>query len=261
MNKHERACHDAKIAVKAYQNLDGALRGFDKLIALGQSNDAILLSSVFCFAVVKYSKPFVDTRTPHGKTRFPIGQLKAVPGFVAGIHEHLLELRNTLVAHDDLESIEPRILTFCMVTATGSRIPVSMAASNMCLAFPNTTTAIGNFRGHIAACVQGVSEKLLADLARIRQAALDDPTHALKSARYENNYGPANPVDGTKFQPPEFMNDEWLKTSQPSFAHTHNGFHYETLRVRRNFYGPEKIVLHNGETIEISPAQFDTNNP
>jgi hypothetical protein len=260
MNQFQRASHDAKVSLKAYQNLAGAHQGFEKLLSLGQSNDLILLSSVFCFAVVKYGRPFVGTKTPTGKTRFPMGALKATPGFVATIHEHLLELRNSLIAHDDLDSIEPRVLTLFLSVGDrdlATRIPTSVAASNMCLAFPNTVTAIEGFRDHVAACVGGAKNKLDLDLARIRQAALDNPSEAIDGQRYEKNYGPASPTSGSHYQPPDLMSNEWLETGPPRFAHAHNGFHYETLRVRRDFHGPEKIALPNGEFFEINPSTLD----
>lgn len=263
MNRHQRACHDAKVALKAYQNLVGAHQGFEKLLALGQSNDLILLSSVFCFAVIKYGRPFVETKTSSGKTRFPMVTLKATPGFVGSIHKHLLELRNSVIAHDDLDSIEPRVLTlFLSVGDPATRIPTSVVASNMCLAFPNTISAIEGFRDHVAACVQGAHNKLHSDLARIRQTAMDNPSEALDGCRYEKNYGPVTPVKGSQsHQPPDIMNNEWLDTGPPDFAHAHNGFHYETLRVRRDLHGPEKITLPDGKLFEISPSQVDSDKP
>lgn len=96
MNAHTQSCNDSKLGIKAYQNLVGSLNAFDRLTGLIPAGDHILLSSVFCFAVVKYAKPFIDTETPFGKTRYPVRQLKKEQGFSIEIHRHLLELRNTL---------------------------------------------------------------------------------------------------------------------------------------------------------------------
>jgi len=257
VNRHQRACHDAKVTLKAYQNLVGAHQGLEKLLSLVQSNDLVLLSSVFCFAVVKYGRPFVDTKASGRTTRFSLGTLKRTPGFVASIHKHILELRNSLVAHDDLDSIEPRILTlFFGVGEPATPLPMSVVASNMCLAFPNSRPAIEAFRDHVAACVRGTQSKLDADFARIHQAALDNPSDAREGARYEKNYGPASLISGSQLQPPDIMKNEWLDTEPPPFSHVHNGFHYETLRVRRDF--TVRITLPNGKILEITPSQLDT---
>jgi hypothetical protein len=121
---------------------------------------------------------------------------------VASIHEHLLELRNSLIVHDDLDSIEPRILTLFLSVGDFFQIRVSVVVSNMCLAFPNTVSAIEGFRDHVAAYVRGTQSRLDSDLARIRQAALDNPPDARDGGRYEKNYGQAIPVKGPHFQPP-----------------------------------------------------------
>lgn len=254
MNAHTRSCNDCKFGIKAYQNLVGSLNAFNRLVELIPASDHILLSSVFCFAVVKYAKPFIDTETPVGKFRYPVRHLKREQGFSTKVHDHLLELRNTLVAHDDLESIEPRILQFCLsIRPTGYSIPVSIALSNKCFAYPVDAESVLNLRVHIAACVQGVLNKIYLDLARIRDAALQNPEQADEGLRYEKSCGQIQiEKTGTRLQPPDFINDEWLNSSEPDFSHIHNGVLYEELRLRRDFYGPDRIKLPDGCEVEIS---------
>lgn len=256
MNPHTQALNDAKLGIKAYQNLVGSLRAFDRFVALMPTGDQVLLSSVFCFAVVKYAKPFIETGTPFGKTRYPVRHLKTENGFDNATHTHLLELRNTLVAHDDLESIEPRILQFCFsVNPSGFCIPVSVAVSNKCLAYPVNAESTLKLKMHVEACAQGALNKIYSDLARIRDVALKHPEQAAEGARYKNNYGQARIEEtGSQLQPPDFMRDEWLNSSEPDFSHIHNGLLYEELRMRRDFYGPERIKLPDGSEVNISVA-------
>jgi hypothetical protein len=86
MNAHTQSSNEAKLGIKAYQNLVGSLHAFDRFAALIPTGDHILLSSVFCFSVVKYAKPFVETETPFGKTRYPVRHLKAEQGFDYAMH-------------------------------------------------------------------------------------------------------------------------------------------------------------------------------
>jgi hypothetical protein len=261
MNFHTQACNDAKLGIKAYQNLVGSLQGFDRFLSLIPTKDHILLSSVFCFAVVKYAKPFVDTDTSFGTTRYPLRHLKSDQNFDTTLHNHLIELRNTLVAHDDLESIEPRILSRCIsVQPTGFSIPMSIDLSNKCLAYPIAPESTVKLRTHVAACVQGALNKVHLDLAKVRDAALKYPEQAAEGQRYLRHYGQDRiEIGGSYLQPPEFMNDEWLNSSTPDFSHIHDGLLYEELRVRREFFGPERIKLPDGSEVEISPPQ--TNPP
>lgn len=255
MNAHTQACNDAKLGIKAYQNLVGSLNAFDRFASLISTSDHILLSSVFCYAVVKYSKPFVETQTPFGKTRYPIRHLKSEKGFDSLVHDHLLDLRNTLVAHDDLESIEPRILQFGLsINPSGFYVPVSVAVSNKCLAYPIASESILKLKVHVEACGQGVLKKFNMDLAKIRDVTLKSQEQADEGVRYKRNYGQAN-IEGTgsRLQPPDFMSDEWLNNNEPNFSYIHNGLLYEELRMRRNFYGPERIKLPDGSDLDISP--------
>jgi hypothetical protein len=258
MNLYERSCNESKLGVKAYQNLLGSLNAFNKLIGLITSNDHIVLSSVFCFAVVKYAKPFIETGTSFGKTRYPTKHLQKTSGFSKEIHDHLVALRNTLVAHDDLESIEPRILKFCVsINESSYTIPVSIAISNKCLAYPADLESACKLRDHVSACVKSTLDKLNSDLANVRQIAIAHPEQATTVERYRKNYGQEKiNVGGSQLHLPDFMSDEWLNANQPDFTHIHNGFQYEELKVRRDFYGPERIKLPSGEEIEIVP-----NNP
>lgn len=254
MNVHTQACNDAKLGIKAYQNLAGSLCGFEQFLSLAPTKDHILLASVFCFAVVKYAKPFIDTKTPFGTKRYPTRHLKSESAFDAGLHRHLIELRNTLVAHDDLESIEPRILQLCMaLQPTGFSIPVSIGLSNKCLAYPNTSESVVKIREHVSACVQGALNKVHQDLVRVRDATLKYPEQAAEGQRYSKNYGQVRIEEGgTHFQPPDFMSDEWLNSNAPNFSHVHKGLLYEELRVRQDFYYPEHIKLPDDCEVEIS---------
>lgn len=260
MSEYERRCNDCKIGVKAYQNIVGSLNAFDRLIPLMESGDHFILSSLFCFAVVKYAKPFIETKTPFGKARYPVKSLSAAPGFALDIHKHILELRNTLVAHDDMESIDPRILHFC-ISPHGENfsIPISMVVSNKCLSYPVDIQSIGNIRGHVEACAVAVSDKLNQDMAKVREFALNHPEEVTKSAKYHKDYGQASTEpDTTHFQPPDFMSDGWLDNQHPDYSHIHNNLVYETMKIRRDFYGPETIKLPSGGTMEIRPPEAGT---
>jgi hypothetical protein len=222
---------------------------------LFSTNDAVMLSATFCLGVVRYSKPFIESAGRGGKRRYPIRHLKKVAGFDEGVHRHLIELRNTLIAHDDFESIEPRILTAGLTLENlDFTIPTTIAVSNKCIAYPNDTGAVRRFHAHTSACITGVQEKLNDDMARVRAAALANPADARTNARYERNYGAAVPLAGVELRPPDFMASDWLNAGTPDFSQVHNGFHYEELRARRDFHGPERIELPDGNVFELRPG-------
>jgi len=36
-------------------------------------------------------------------------------------------------------------------------------------------------------------------------------------------------------------------------ASIHNGYHYESVKMKKEFFGPEKIKMPNGDEIVITP--------
>lgn len=255
MNAHTRISNEIKLGIKAYQNFAGALEGFNRFSQIFASKDHLLLSAVFCFAIVKYAKPFTDTETSFGRTRYPVRHLKVESDFDHELHTHLIELRNTLIAHDDLESIEPRILQFCLsIAPSGFSVPISIGVSNKCLSYPIDTQSVEKLRAHVEACMHGAITKIHNDISKARDITLNHPEQAKEDAKYQKNYGQARiEATGSQLSPPDFMADEWLNSNEPSYEHIHNGLLYEELRIRRDFYGPETIKLPDGTSIQISP--------
>ncbi len=252
---HSRCVNDCKLSIKAYQNLVGALNAFNRFIALWDNDDELLLSSVFCFGVVKYARPFTQTKTPFGKASYPISHLKKIQNFSAKVHAHLLKIRDTLIAHDDFESIGPKILQSCIsLNETNVPIPITIAISNKCLAYPVDKLSVSILREHVAACVGGALDKLNSDLTRMREAGLAHPDQAEGGAQYKKHHGRQSiDVNGSGLHPPDVISDGWLTNTHPDFSHIHNGFRYEELRLRRDFHGPERIKLPDGTYIEIAP--------
>lgn len=257
MNQYEIAVLDAKIGIKAFQNIAGAQQAFGRFIELLPANDAVLLAALFAHGVVKYGKPFSETKDFRGQRKYKIKPLKAEPGFDLAMHEHLLQLRDTLIAHDDLRQIEPKVLVGGMThNESGSFIPTSVAVSNKCIAYPTDPATAQKFLAHIGGVALGVCKQLNTDIARIRVTALANPAEAKASEKYQQNYGQAVPDANGRMTLPPFILNSWLSPVAPSFSEIHEGFHYEEVRVAREFVGPERIALPNGHILEMQPSPF-----
>lgn len=238
------------IGIKAYQNLRGSASGFERLFKLVDSEDHILLSALFHMAVIKYAKPFV-----HKPIAYPIKHLKRRPGFSTEVHDHLIKVRHTLIAHDDFEQIEPRILSFGInPQKQNAFIPTSLVVGNKSISHPADLQSVKTFGQHIGHAIIGVQESLFDDMAKFRDIVIKYPDQAKQAGRYSRHFGNVEiPIGGARLSEPDFMEDEWLDPKEPDFSSIHNGFRYEAIKLRRNFYGPETIKLPNGEQIEISP--------
>jgi hypothetical protein len=171
------------------------------------------------------------------------------------MHNHLLHLRNTMIAHDDFDEIAPRILTFglCFDKRGIGFVPTSIVISNKCLSFPVHACIVKEMHGHAQAALQGIHAKLQEDMSLLRKTIIKNPGVAIDKAKYTKNYGRAE-IPAQKA--PDFSNDEWLNAKVPDYSSVHGGFVYEETRIMSNFHGPETITLPDGHTVEISPNQM-----
>ena len=62
------------------------------------------------FGTRKVRAAIFTAHSRSGNRAYPDKQLMRRPCFHQDVHEHMMGIRNTLVAHDDMESIAPRLL-------------------------------------------------------------------------------------------------------------------------------------------------------
>ena len=250
---YEKVLKQCKIGIKTFQNLNGALFGLIKLAEQFDSVDDHLKSSLFYYAVIRYAKPFLNSNYHNGEQiKYPIKHLKKSVGFSQELHDHLALVRNTLIAHDDFEEIQPRLLQ------SGSDLPEwdlffpqNIAVANKCLSFPIELATVEQMKQHVHACCAGVHEKLMADLNKLRDLTINNRQEAIDSAEYTKNYGEiiiGNDVDNAI---PDTSKDDWLRTKVPDYSKLHSGYKYEEARLGREFPLPEKVTLPNGGWVEF----------
>jgi hypothetical protein len=83
-----------------------------KLVVEWDKLDEVLRASLFQSAVTVYARPFGDNRSSTGANRrFSISRsrLKNAPGFHRALHDHIIILRHTLIAHHDTSVVKAQI--------------------------------------------------------------------------------------------------------------------------------------------------------
>ncbi len=256
MNEFLLCRRDCFISIKAFQNVRAALYSFERLCALVNSKDDILVSSFFYMGVIRYAKPFLRARSSSGFLIYPISQLKKRKDFSLNIHNHIIEIRNTLIAHDDFEQIEPRILSFGIKPeGLDITIPTSVTIANKCISHLADLGGALRIKEHISNVFRAIQDKLSSDIKRFREISIKRPEQAKEAERHSKNYGKVHiPIGGKHLNPPDFMNDEWLNPVEPDFSEVHSGFRYENIKARMDFWGPESIKLPNGDVHVITPT-------
>ena len=117
MNRYEKQVIDCKVGIKALQNIYASACGFYRMLKNRDSQDSILISSIFYWSVIRYAKPFLNLKFEGRNIRYAIKKIKNTKGFDKQTHNHLISVRNTLIAHDDFEQISPRLLAFGIQTS------------------------------------------------------------------------------------------------------------------------------------------------
>ncbi len=215
------------------------------------------MPSAFHWAVIRYAKPFLNSKSESGKVRYPIKHIKHSDGFSCSMHSHLIEVRSALVAHDDFTEIPPRILKFGMKLGNEGDecfVPTSIVASNKCISFPSDPETVKRMLQHSKVACLAIHEKLIMDLTILRRLTLEYPEMAKEDVLYTKNYGQER-IDAKQahMNPPDFTNDSWLNAPVPDYSDLHNGYQYEEARINKDFHGPEKITLPDGSYFEITP--------
>jgi hypothetical protein len=258
MSEFLRRKRDCQIGIKAAQNLKGALGAFEKLCS-NEIRDDVIRASLFSNAVVRYGRPFAQTKLEEGRTRYPLARVNNSQGFSSDLHEHLVLLRNTLVAHDDVSVIEPRLLFKSIKVAENDvTIPIAMAISNKCLSYPESVEDIQKMKIHVEATLRAVAHFLSDDLKELRAFVIANPHEVPKPSFQENRGAVDVPVEGMDFHFRDFSDEAWLVIKEPDFSLVENGFHYEQIRAERSFPGPEVIKLANGDECHITPHGLDS---
>lgn len=255
MDEFTRCRLDCQMGIKAYQNIRASVSSFERLCSAVDSDDHLLISSYFHKAVISYSKPFIGGATTDGLARYPIKHLKKTADFSGSMHEHLLEVRNTLIAHDDFVQIEPKILSFGFsLEGADFQIPTTIITSNKTISHPADLDGALKMQKHVKAALIGIQNKFGEDITRLRKIGLEKPEQKQKAEQYSKHYGKSKISEsGSQLTPPDFSKDSYLNTREPDFSDVHNGYRYEEIRIRIDFNGPERIKLPNGYEVEISP--------
>jgi hypothetical protein len=108
-------------------------------------------------AVTAYAQAFTEARTHGGGVQYQTRPLKRATGFDSGLHDHLMNLRNELIAHADYTVLPP-----AMDMHRIGNLAVAITVKAKRLAGIQSRTLAERYRRHFRACME-IIEKLLND--------------------------------------------------------------------------------------------------
>lgn len=128
-----------------------------------------LRGALFMSAVVTYVRPFLKSKNKYGETSgtYPIRRLKDDARFDAKLHEHLLHVRNKLIAHDDGKQLPPTLHVLSIAVdqdPSSGRKPTLATARSYSLSSAKGPRFHAALQKHSEACVEGVKRALHAGI-------------------------------------------------------------------------------------------------
>ncbi len=239
---------NCKLGVKAFQNVKSSETRLTRMQGYFVRDDNELLSALFSSAVVSYAKPFLESNIGTANAIYPTKQLKKhCEGFDIELHNHLIKIRHSVVAHDDFNYIDPKLLQVG-VDANGLFIPTTMIMSNKCISYPSKIQFLNSILKHVSVTTEFIYIKLRDDLTLLRKQIIEHPS-TVKKSQYTKDFGDINnPTQDTS----NIKNDTWLDIPAPTFETVEKEYKYEQIRVGKDFTDYEKFEFPNGEFIEFN---------
>ncbi|MDF2691376.1 MAG: hypothetical protein K0S29_1231 [Gammaproteobacteria bacterium] len=237
----EKKC---KLGIKAFHNIFLAAQLFEQLKVNLNSHNSLLLMSYFSTAVIRYCSPFVDSRKG---TRYSLKALKRIDGYSAELHSNLLMLRNKLLAHDDLEEIEPKILTRGFGFHTGENVVVDIHVLNGTISHIITAEKLDKLINQTNIVLLGVRQNLLDDIQAYQKFIISNPEH-MANAKYQKTE--KLNINQGRFTPASISNETWLNTLNiPAWLNVSDEYVYQWITIGKCF-AEQEIILPSGIIIK-----------
>lgn len=244
------------MGMKALQNVTGCYFGLQLLEqSLNQNTEVahyISSAAIFQYSIIRYAKPFTNSEFEGKSFIYPTKHLLKTEGFSSDTHDHLIRLRNTLIAHDDHDELESKMLTLGahFHSQTTDEIVAVIAhtmLANKCISHLANRDHLKLLLVHTEATLLGIKTKLDIDLTVQKELAVEYPAINLEHAKYIKQYG--SPILGEVMSLPDISSDEWLNANEPKFTVHENGYVYEKSIYKIDFDLPTIVKSASGEVL------------
>jgi hypothetical protein len=166
-----------------------------------EAADPVVLGALHSAAVVAYCQPFTDTKTNRGSIQYRLASLKGAAGFDRDLHDHLLELRNKLIAHADYAVLPS---TIAMQVVGDEQLPIRIVANVKTFAGLADRGLAERLKSHLDACSAGLDRALNTELRNL----------AREGQKYPKTFGATHNLPLTSDE--VHITGEWSNVPDPS---------------------------------------------
>jgi hypothetical protein len=156
--------------LRALDNVSQAAIAIDRILADWKKLDTELKSALLYSSVIHYARPFCYRKDYGGK------KLRSRPGFDSELHEHLVNLRNELIAHQDNETLRAIVgHGYCDLALSGTTTTALISTQCVVKALHriNNVDVAKRYASHFASCIAGFQEMMNEHLEAIHDMALE----------------------------------------------------------------------------------------
>ena len=231
---HMRALLSIKIAHDSIQTM---LRDWHKA-------DVTTQAALHSACVIAYGRPFAGAKSKVGLWTYSLQPLKRADGFDLELHEHLIELRNKIIAHSDYDLFPSTMF----VQGLGEeRVPLQLDIQAKTMMGIESRDLAERYEKHLAVCLRCIENSLVKDREELKTVAKKHPNAFLETHNVpEKNEGPL-PASSGPLPPPS-----GAEVASPSFPEGLDGYHYATLIDRTPMFEGTSITI-GGVTFKRGP--------
>jgi hypothetical protein len=241
----KRTSKAAHAHARAADSFMSAARSFEKADAEWNSLDEDCRSALHRIGVIDYCRPFVKSE---GFAAYKLNDLKRHASFDRGLHDHLIQLRHQLIAHNDTTVLPGRLLV-----AVGRLDPPVTAEVAVQVRIRVTALQSITDRGllqrcleHMGAAYQTAAEACDRLLGEYLHAAAAHPEAQAAARSSSGTITPAvraEPAMGTSYLIPIGLPSP---PTAPTLVAENGGYAYRALEFMRHFEGDVHLTGADG---------------
>lgn len=117
--------------------------------------DDMFSSALHSASVMAYARPFTSAKTKGGTVQYPLKKLKKAPGFDSDLHDHLMEMRDKIVAHSDYSML--RSTMYLQAIGDSQELPICLGLNVKRLRGIESKSLADRYGFHFEVCVSHIA--------------------------------------------------------------------------------------------------------
>jgi hypothetical protein len=163
---------------RALDSISGAKEKIGALAREWNDTSEEIKSALHTAGIIEYARPFTQNAETSGKRAYPTKHLRRSEAFDSRLHQHLLNLRNKLVAHSDGEVLRSAIAhKFAHLTISGHRksVPIATSVHVRSLSGISDFSLCARYLTHFEGCLAAIESEAHELLEAVQSQALKHP--------------------------------------------------------------------------------------